>query len=121
MITSIAVPGVICVPRQHTRRRTVLTRSDALSVPEADAGTAAGKRGREFRFRPSRRSRLGTEGRLGQGPSRAARPDGEDLVDEQAANAAAATDVPDNAPQNTYATVKVNGKVVATLYNGGSR
>jgi len=30
-----------------------------------------------------------------------------------------ATVVPDNAPQNTYATVKVNGKVVATLYNGG--
>ena len=38
----------------------------------------------------------------------------------QAANAAAATDVPDNAPQNIYATVKVNGKVVATLYNAGS-
>ena len=38
----------------------------------------------------------------------------------QAANAAAATDVPDNAPQNIYATVKVNGKVVATLYNSGS-
>jgi len=31
-----------------------------------------------------------------------------------------ATVVADNAPQNTYATVKVNGKVVATLYNGGS-
>jgi hypothetical protein len=26
---------------------------------------------------------------------------------------------PDNAPENTYATVKVNGKVVATLYNSG--
>jgi hypothetical protein len=26
---------------------------------------------------------------------------------------------PDNAPENTYATVKVNGKVVATLYNIG--
>lgn len=26
----------------------------------------------------------------------------------------------DNDPSNTYATVKVNGKVVATLYNGGS-
>ncbi|HYI28701.1 MAG TPA: hypothetical protein VD863_12725 [Bradyrhizobium sp.] len=31
-----------------------------------------------------------------------------------------ATEVLDNAPQNIYATVKVNGKVVATLYNGGS-
>jgi hypothetical protein len=28
--------------------------------------------------------------------------------------------VSDDAPQNTYAQVKVNGKVVATLYNGGS-
>jgi len=28
--------------------------------------------------------------------------------------------VPDNAPQNIYAQVKVDGKVVATLYNGGS-
>ncbi|MEH2587946.1 hypothetical protein [Bradyrhizobium sp. AZCC 1721] len=37
----------------------------------------------------------------------------------QAANSTIATDVPDNAPQNIYATVKVNGKVVATLYNGG--
>ncbi|MGY8638607.1 hypothetical protein RAD15_39695 [Bradyrhizobium sp. 14AA] len=28
--------------------------------------------------------------------------------------------VPDNAPENTYAQVKVNGKVVATLYNSGA-
>jgi hypothetical protein len=28
--------------------------------------------------------------------------------------------IPDNAPQNTYAQVKVGGKVVATLYNAGS-
>ena len=38
----------------------------------------------------------------------------------QAAASRFATEVPDNAPQNIYATVKVNGKVVATLYNGGS-
>ncbi len=38
----------------------------------------------------------------------------------QAAQSALATEVPDNAPQNVYATVKVNGKVVATLYNGGT-
>lgn len=38
----------------------------------------------------------------------------------RADEAAMATEVPDNAPQNIYATVKVNGKVVATLYNGGS-
>ena len=40
-------------------------------------------------------------------------------LNTQAANAAWATTVPDNAPQNTYATVKVNGKVVATLDNSG--
>jgi hypothetical protein len=40
-------------------------------------------------------------------------------LDTQAANAAWATEIPDNAPQNTYATVKVNGKVVATLDNSG--
>jgi len=36
------------------------------------------------------------------------------------AREAMATTVPDNAPQNVYATVEVGGKVVATLYNGGS-
>jgi hypothetical protein len=38
----------------------------------------------------------------------------------RAAESSFATEVPDNAPQNVYATVKVKGKVVATLYNGGS-
>jgi len=38
----------------------------------------------------------------------------------RADEAAMATEVPDNAPQNIYATVKVDGKVVATLYNSGS-
>jgi hypothetical protein len=38
----------------------------------------------------------------------------------RADEAVMATEVPDNAPQNLYATVKVNGKVVATLYNSGS-
>jgi hypothetical protein len=41
-------------------------------------------------------------------------------LNTQAAEARMATEVPDNAPQNIYATVEVNGKVVATLYNGGS-
>jgi hypothetical protein len=40
-------------------------------------------------------------------------------LNEKAAAEKLATDVPDNAPQNTYATVKVNGQVVATLYNSG--
>lgn len=38
----------------------------------------------------------------------------------KAAEARVATEVPDNAPQNIFATVRVNGEVVATLYNGGS-
>lgn len=38
----------------------------------------------------------------------------------QAGASAMATEIPDNAPQNVYATVTVKGKVVATLYNGGS-
>jgi len=33
---------------------------------------------------------------------------------------ASPSDVPDNAPENVYAQVKVGGKVVATLYNAGS-
>jgi hypothetical protein len=41
-------------------------------------------------------------------------------LNAQAAEAHMATEVSDDAPQNIYATVKVNGKVVATLYNGGS-
>jgi hypothetical protein len=40
-------------------------------------------------------------------------------LNNQAAEARMATEVPDNAPQNIYATVKVKGEVVATLYNGG--
>ena len=41
-------------------------------------------------------------------------------LNTRAAEARMATEVADNAPQNISATVKVNGKVVATLYNGGS-
>ena len=35
-------------------------------------------------------------------------------------DSAAASTVSDDAPQNTYAQVKVDGRIVATLYNGGS-
>jgi hypothetical protein len=37
-----------------------------------------------------------------------------------AQSAAATAAVSDDAPQNTYAQVKVGGKVVATVFNGGS-
>ena len=42
-----------------------------------------------------------------------------DWLNTNAAAARLAADVPDNAPQNTYATIKVDGQVVATLYNSG--
>jgi hypothetical protein len=40
-------------------------------------------------------------------------------LNAKAAAARFAADVPDNAPQNIYATIKVGGQVVATLYNSG--
>ena len=120
MITSIANAGSYLRPTQAYTSRT-LTTADALPIADADAGKAAGnaKQGIpvsavkaldisglkiiSVKDHPELRDRM-AEGWLRM----------------QAAKAAAATDVPDNAPQNTYATVKVNGKIVATLYNGGS-
>ena len=88
-----------------------------MQMPSTDSGKSdAGL----CSFGPQENRHVRTEGDLGQGQPRASRPDGDEWLATQAANSAAATDVPDNAPQNIYATVKVNGKVVATLYNGGS-
>lgn len=118
MMTSISNAGSYLRPTQAYTSRT-LTTADAL--PIADTGTVAGnaKQGIPLsavkaldmsglkiisvKDHPELRDRM-AEGWLRM----------------QAAKSAAATDVPDNAPQNTYATVKVNGKIVATLYNGGS-
>ena len=120
MMTSISNAGSYLRPTQAYTSRT-LTTADALPIADADAGTVAGnaKQGIpvsavkaldmsglkiiSVKDHPELRDRM-AEGWLRM----------------QAAKAAAATDVPDNAPQNTYATVKVNGKIVATLYNGGS-
>lgn len=41
-------------------------------------------------------------------------------LDARSAQQTVDTSEPDNTPQNAYATVKVGGKVVATVYNGGS-
>ena len=119
MMTSMAGAGSYLRPVQTSP--SVLTRADALSVPEADASTAtaeakpgipvselkkldtSGLKAVSIKDHPELRDRMATM-----------------WLATQAANSAAATDVPDNAPQNIYATVKVNGKVVATLYNGGS-
>ena len=120
MMTSIANAGGYLRPTQAYSSRT-LTTADALQEADANAGAAAGtaKQGIpvsavkaidisqlkviSVKDNPELRDRMA-----------------EAWLRMQAARSAAATDVPDNAPQNTYATVKVNGKIVATLYNGGS-
>jgi hypothetical protein len=120
MMTSIANTGSYVRPTPAYTSRT-LTTADALPIADADAGTAAenakqgipvsavkaldisGLKIISFRDNPELRDLMASN-----------------WLRMQAANSAAATDVPDNAPQNTYATVKVDGKVVATLYNGGS-
>jgi hypothetical protein len=119
MITSTASAGAYVRPAQTSR--TTLTPADALPAVGADASTAgeptkqgipisavkkldtAGLKIISIKDNPELRDRMATM-----------------WLDSQAAESALATDVPDNAPQNVYATVKVNGKVVATLYNGGS-
>jgi len=116
MITSVTNVGSYLRPTQAYAPR-VLTTADALPTADTPAGNtkqgipvSAGKaidmsqlKVISVRDMPELRDRMATA-----------------WLDTQAANAAAATEIPDNAPQNTYATVKVNGKVVATLYNGGS-
>jgi hypothetical protein len=118
MITRTA--GAYVRPAQTHPSRT-MTPADALPAADADSGTAAepekqgipvsalkkldtsGLKIISVKDNPELRDRMATM-----------------WLDTQAAEAALATDVPDNAPQNIYATVKVNGKVVATLYNSGS-
>lgn len=119
MMTSIANGGSYLRSAQAPPSRT-LTRADALPVAEAEASTAAGNT--KSGIPVSAVKALDTSGLKAVSIKDIA-----ELRDRmatywlkaQAANAAAATDVPDNAPQNIYATVKVDGKVVATLYNGG--
>jgi hypothetical protein len=121
MITSMANAASYLRPAQTYPLKTTLTPADALPAAGADASTVAGNvksgipvsavhkldtSGLKFisaKDNPERRDRMATT-----------------WLDMQAAKSSFATDVPDNAPQNVYATVKVHGKVVATLYNGGS-
>jgi hypothetical protein len=120
MITSIANAGSYLRFAQAPPSRTTLTTADALPVAEAAASTAAGN------------AKPGIPGTalkaLDVSELRTISKDNPELRDVmatawlkiQALNSTVATQAPDNAPQNIYATVKVNGKVVATLYNGGS-
>jgi hypothetical protein len=121
MMTSIANAGSFVRSAPAFPSTATLTRADALPATDADAGSATGEANPGFSVSdlkkidtsrlkaisvndmPELRDRMATN-----------------WLATQAANAAFATEVPDNAPQNIYATVKVNGKVVATLYNAGS-
>jgi hypothetical protein len=121
MIASMAGVGSYLRSAQTYPSRTTLTPADALPAADADVGTAAddAKQG----IPVSALKKLDSSGLKIISVK-----DNPELRDQMATNwlnmradeSAMATEVPDNAPQNIYATVKVNGKVVATLYNGGS-
>ena len=118
MITSMANAGSYLRPAQLNK--TTLTRADALPESAVDASPAANAKSG---FPVSAVKPLDISGL--KIVSVRDNPEFHDLMATnwlrmQAAKSMAVTDVPDNAPQNIYATVKVNGKVVATLYNGGS-
>ena len=121
MITSMAGASRYLRPAQTYPSKTTLTPADALPVADGDVGTAAGNTKQGIPISAvkaisiSGMKLISTEGT----------PELRDRIatnwlNMRAAEASFATEVPDNAPQNIYATVKVNGKVVATLYNGGS-
>jgi len=117
MITSMANAGSYLRPIQAHPSRTTLTPADAL--PVADAGAAAGNAKPGIPVSAVKAVDI-------SGLKAVSIKDNPELRDRMAESwlrkkaADVVTDVPDNAPQNIYATVKVNGKVVATLYNGGS-
>jgi hypothetical protein len=119
MITSTASATVR--PAQTYASRTTLTPTDALPAASANAGIAADHE--KPGIPVSALKKLDSAGL-----SIISVKDNPQLRDQMATNwlnmradeSALATNVPDNAPQNIYAIVKVDGKVVATLYNGGS-
>jgi hypothetical protein len=120
MITSISHAGSYLRPAQTQPSTTILTSADALPSPDADVSKAADnvKQG----IPVSEIRKLDTSALKFM--SIADHPEWRDRMattwlNMNAAEARFATEVPDNAPQNIYATVKVNGKVVATLYNSG--
>jgi hypothetical protein len=120
MISSIAHTGIYyrSAPAQPSTK--TLTAADALPPSDADAGKAPGNA--KHGIPVSELKQIDTS-KL-KPISIAELPELRDQMathwlNMRAAEARMATEVPDNAPQNTYATVKVNGKVVATLYNSG--
>lgn len=117
MITSAANSASYLRSAQASPSKTTLTKADAEPAAEAAATTATEDvklQHPDLDFRPLDVSQLKIT------PLDTALRDLFATVCWEAQLANSATDVPDNASQNIYANVKVNGKVVATLYNGGS-
>jgi hypothetical protein len=119
MITSVSHAGSYLRPAQTPSR--TLTPADALPATDAEASNAADRAKQGIPV--SELKKLDMSGL--KVISVADHPELRDRMattwlNMKAAEARFATEVPDNAPQNVYATVKVNGEVVATLYNGGS-
>ena len=120
IMSSITNAGSYLRSAQAQSSRTTLTRADAL--PDSAAGTSGAAETPKRGIPVSEVKRLDTSGL--KVISIADHPELRDRMatmwlNHQAAEARLATEVPDNAPQNIYATVKVNGEIVATLYNGG--
>lgn len=119
MITSTAGAANYLRPAQTIAAKAALTRADALPESGADQGGRVAEKPQGFPV--SDLKRLDTSGL--KAVSLKDHPELRDLLASawlQRNAALTGSEVPDNAPQNTYATVKVDGKVVATLYNGGS-
>lgn len=119
MITGTSSAAGYLRPAQPTPSPTILTRADALpDLPGADGNAPAAKTGPGIPVSALKK--------LDVTLTPISLVENQELRDRLATGwltmqaALSSTEMPDNAPQNTYAKVKVNGKVVATLYNGGS-
>jgi hypothetical protein len=121
MITSLANAGSYLRPAQTYTSKATLASDDGLPAAGADGSTAAGNANQGIPV--SAVKKLDTSGlkviSVKDNPELRDRM-AKMWLDMQAAKSTFATEVPDNAPQNIYATVKVDGKIVATLYNAGS-
>jgi hypothetical protein len=118
MITTTSTAASYLRPAQASPSSTILTRADALpETATADESTVAAKQSQGIPVSDLKKLDISLKA-----ISIADDPEFRDRLATtwlQMQAALSSTDVPDNAPQNTYATVKVNGKVVATLYNSG--
>jgi len=121
MIAGVAYGGSFLRPAQTYPSKATFTPADAQSAASAEGDAAAADATQGIAVSSLRKLDTSALKII----SVADNPELRDLMatnwlQMQAAQAAFAREVPDNAPQNTYATVKVDGKVVATLYNAGS-